>query len=135
MDVSASVVDATLDGTSNFGNKGDDLPGSADYNASVGMEYDFTLGNYPSFARIDYNYVGEYFNNLQGAGTPAGDFGQFHAKLGAKVGQVNVDLFVNNLTNETGFTWIEFSFSRFTGSQRAYAIRPRTVGLNIGYRF
>ena len=135
LDVSASVVDATLDGTSNFGNKGDDLPGSADYNASVGMEYDFTLGNYPSFARIDYNYVGEYFNNLQGAGTPAGDFGQFHAKLGAKVGQVNVDLFVNNLTNETGFTWIEFSFSRFTGSQRAYAIRPRTVGLNIGYRF
>ena len=135
MDVSASTVDATLEETSSIGNKGDDLPGSADYNASVGLEYDFTLGSYPSFARIDYNYVGEYFNNVAGTGTPAGDFGQFHVKFGAKVGQVNVDLFVNNLTNETGFTWVESAVSTFTASQRAYPIRPRTVGINLGYHF
>jgi len=135
LDVSASTVDATLEKDSSIGNKGDDLPGSADYNASISLEYDFTLGSYPSFARIDYSYEGEYFNSVAGTGTPAGDFSQVHIKFGAKVGQVNVDLFVNNLTNKTGFTWVESSLSTFTASQRAYPIRPRTVGINLGYHF
>ena len=135
MDISASTVDATLEETSSIGSKGDDLPGSADYNASVGLEYDFTLGSYPSFARIDYNYVGEYFNSIEGVGTPSGDFGQVHVKLGVTVGQANVDLFVNNLTDEDGFTWVESVLSSFSDVQRAYPIRPRTVGINVGYHF
>ena len=135
LDISASTVDATLDETSSIGNKGDDLPGSADYNASVALEYNFTLGSYPSFVRIDYSYVGEYFNNIEGIGTPAGDFSQVDVKFGAEVGQVKVDLFVTNLTSETGFTWVEASYSIFTGSQRAFSIRPRTVGINLAYHF
>ena len=135
LDISASTVDATLEETSSIGNKGDDLPGSADYNASIGIEYDFSLAGYSSFARVDYAYVGEYYNNLAGTGTPAGDFSQVHFKVGANVGQVNVDLFVNNLTNEDGFTWVESNFSLFSDSNRAYVIRPRTMGMNIRYHF
>ncbi len=103
LDISASTVDATLEETSSIGSKGDDLPGSADYNASVLWSTILPLGSYPSFARIDYNYVGEYFNSIEGVGTPSGDFSEVHVKLGVTVGQANVDLFVNNLTDEDRF--------------------------------
>lgn len=135
LDISASTVDATLEETSSIGNKDDDLPGSADYNASMGIEYSYTVAGYPSFARLDYAYVGEYYNNVQKIGTSAGDFSQLHLKVGAQIGQLNVDLFVNNLTNEDGLTWVESLVSTLSTSNRAYRIRPRTIGMNIGYRF
>ena len=135
LDLSASTVDATLEETSNIGNKGDDLPGSADYNATISLEYGFALASHPSFARLEYAYVGEYYNNVAATGTPAGDFEQVHFKLGTEVGQVNIDLFVNNLTNEDGFTWVETTLGQFTDSQRGYVIRPRTMGINVGYHF
>jgi iron complex outermembrane recepter protein len=135
LDISASTVEATLEETSSIGNKGDDLPGSADYNASVGIEYNFAVADYPSFARLDYAYVGEYYSNVQKTGTPAGDFSQLHLKVGAQIGQMNVDLFVNNLTNEDGLTWVESVLSTLSTSNRGYRIRPRTIGMNIGYRF
>jgi iron complex outermembrane recepter protein len=135
VDISASTVDATLQETSSIGNKGDDLPGSADYNASVGMEYSFAVADYPGFARLDYAYVGEYYSNVQKTGTPAGDFGQLHLKVGAQIGQLDIDLFVNNLTNEDGLTWVESVVSLYSTSHRGYRIRPRTIGMNIGYRF
>ena len=140
LDISASTVDATLENDVDFGGglsgeKGDDLPGSADYNATVGLEYGFILGSYPSFARLDYAYVGEYYNNLQEEGTSAGDFGQVHVKLGSTIGQFDVDVFVNNLTNDDGLTWVEDNFKRFSGTSPAYRIRPRSIGINIGYSF
>ena len=137
VNLSVSTVDATLEETSSIGNKGDDLPGSADYNVNVGLEYGFTLASYSSFARVDYAYVGEYYNNLEQTGTEAGDFGQVHAKVGVNIGAVDLDLFVKNLTNDDGLTWVEETLVRFSGGtdQRAYRIRPRTIGMNISYRF
>ena len=137
LDISASTVKATLEETSNIGNKGDSLPGSADYNISFGFEYGFTLMDSPSFARVDYAYVGEYYNNVGETGIPAGDFEQVHAKVGTTIGQVNIDLFVNNLTNDDGLTWVESTLVRFSGgtSNRAYRIRPRTIGINVAYTF
>ena len=135
LDISASTVDATLEEDSSVGDKGDDLPGSADYNANIGLEYDFILGDYPSFVRIDYAYVGEYYNNTAETGTPAGDFGQVHVKVGTTIGQVDVDLFANNLTNDDGLTWVESDFQRFSGTSSAYRIRPRTIGISLGYQF
>jgi iron complex outermembrane recepter protein len=137
LDISASTVDATLEETSSIGNKGDDLPGSADYNASVGVEYNFALADYPGFVRLDYAYVGEYYNNVSKTGTPAGDFSQLHLKVGAQVSQINIDLFVNNLTDEDGLTWVESlrAISSDFTSNRGYRIRPRTIGMNIGYHF
>lgn len=140
IDVSASTVDSTLDEEFDFGSglvgeKGDDLPGSADYNATIGLEYGFNLGESPSFVRLDYAYVGEYYNNFEKNGTPAGDFSQVHLKLGTQIGQVALDVFVNNLTNDDALTWVEQNFTRFSGTSPAYRIRPRTMGVNVKYHF
>ena len=54
--------------------------------------------------------------------------------MGASFKTVDVDLFVNNLTNVDDFTWVETSFEA-VNSKRGYRVRPRTIGLNIGYDF
>ena len=139
--VSASYGEATLVGDSNIGNDGDNLPGSSDFNATVGIQYDFILASYDSFARADYTYISEYFSSVDETGSavtpePAGGFGQLNVKVGLEMDKVAVDLFVNNLTNNDGLTWLEtISSGTPESGSRAYTIRPRTVGLNLRYSF
>ena len=86
LDVSASYGEATLTEDSGaIGDKGDDLPGSADFNMSLGLEYGFALAEYPSFVRFDYNYQSEYYGNTDGSGQAAGGFGQLNLKAGMTV--------------------------------------------------
>jgi outer membrane receptor protein involved in Fe transport len=133
-DMSASYGESTLEENSSIGNKGDNLPGSADVNASIGLQYAFTLAGHDSFARIDYVYIGEYYSNVAETGVAVGDFGQLHLKAGIDFDQVAVDLFINNLTNDDGLTWVD-SVNAGLGVNRASRIRPRTIGLNVNYQF
>ena len=134
VDISASYGESTLEEDSSIGSKGDNLPGSADFNASLGLQYDFSLANLDSFARVDYAYIGEYYSNVSETGLPAGGFGQINLKTGVAFDQVAVNLFVNNLTNDDGLTWVD-SINALFGMNRAYRIRPRTVGFNVNYQF
>ena len=138
VNVNMSYGEMTLSEDSSIGDEGDNLPGSADFTASAGLQYDFTLGGNNSFARIDYIYVGEYFNTPdedEFGSLPAGDFSQINLKIGMVIDQFSVDLFVNNLTDDNGLTWVDSFAPRFGGGNRANRIRPRTIGFNIGYQF
>ncbi|MDB9953749.1 TonB-dependent receptor [Porticoccaceae bacterium] len=134
LDFSASYGESTLEETSNIGNKGDNLPGSADVNATAGLQYDFTLKGVDGFARFDYSYLSDYYNNVNETGISAGNFGQLNAKAGILFDQITVDLFIKNVTNGDGITWVDTQQS-FSGVVRANRIRPRTIGINIGYQF
>ncbi|MDB9952701.1 TonB-dependent receptor [Porticoccaceae bacterium] len=140
-DLSASYGEATLVGDSNIGNDGDNLPGSADFNLSLAVQYDFMLANHDSFARIDYTYISEYFSTFSGSEssatpTPSGDFGQINLKAGIQFDQISLDLFVNNATNDDGLTWVDNVTALVGGGEiNAIRIRPRTVGLNLSYEF
>ena len=135
VDISMSYTEAELEETTSIGTKGDPLPGSADFNLSTGIQYDFTLANYDSFIRIDYSYFSEYHSNLAESGEAAGGFGQVNTSLGMNVDQWAISLFANNLINENGLTWVETSNTDQSGTTRAYRIRPRTIGLNLSYEF
>ena len=137
LDLSASYGEATLteDAPAVGGSKGDDLPGSADYNVNLGLEYNFILAGYDSFSRIDYAYLGEYHNSFNSEGQAAGGFGQINFKVGVEIDKVALDLFVNNLADDDGLTWVESTNFNLSGVSRAYRIRPRTVGLNLSYSF
>ena len=111
------------------------MPGSADVNVSVAIQHDFSLSSYDSFIRLDYSYVGEYYNNVSEAGTAAGDFSQLGLTFGMDIEPVTVSLFANNLTNENVLTWVENNLASFSDSNSAYRIRPRTIGLNLSYEF
>ncbi|MDC0000216.1 TonB-dependent receptor [Porticoccaceae bacterium] len=138
--LSASYGEATLVGDSNIGRDGDNLPGSADFNASFSLQYDFSLSGYDGFGRIDYTYISEYFSSVDEdesalTPSPAGGFSQVNMKAGINFDQVAVDIFVNNLANDDGLTWVETGAVAGNGGSRAYRIRPRTIGLNLSYQF
>ena len=135
IDLSASYNEAKLGANSeSIGDKGDNLPGSADVNATLGLQYDFTLQGMDSFARIDYTYLGEYYSNVTETGTPAGNYGQLNLKAGLAFNQIAVDLFVNNATNNDGLSWVS-SLQSTVGLTTANRIRPRTIGINMSYQF
>ena len=113
---------------------GANLPGSADFNFNLGIEYDFSIKDIDAFARLDYSYVGEYFSNFTEIGQNAGDYGLVNLKIGGALEDVSADVFINNLLNTDDYTWIE-SFSSQFGFSRAYQLRPRTIGINLAYQF
>ena len=136
LDFSTSYGEAILtEDAENLGDKGDNLPGSSDFNASLGLEYGFTLAGRNAFTRADYTYLSEYYSNLAGDGTAAGGFSQVNIKAGIEFNAIEVNLYINNLTNADDLTWVESVFGGFSTSRRAYRLRPRTIGLNLAYRF
>ncbi len=114
-----------------LGSKGDNLPGSPDFNFFTALEYRFTVSGYESFARIDYSYVDEFYHNIAELGQASGGYTQVNLKTGISINQVDIDLFANNLTNANDFTWVESAFN----VGRAYRLRPRTIGFNVSYKF
>jgi outer membrane receptor protein involved in Fe transport len=132
LELSASYVNAELtESAEGLGDEGADLPGSADYNVKAALEKRFVLAGRDSFVRADYTYVSEYYSQFQEVGIPAGDYHLIDLSGGMTFGQINVGLFVKNAANADDFTWVDNVFA----SQRAYRLRPRTVGLSVGVAF
>ena len=134
VDISASYGEATLtEDAVNLGSKGDNLPGSADFNFTMGLEHQFNVKGNDAYVRADYSYISEYHHDLAETGEASGGYGQLNLKTGISFENFDIDLFVNNLTNVNEFTWVETTFA--TSANRAYRVRPRTMGLNFGYQF
>lgn len=132
LDLSASYVNAELtEPALGLGDKGADLPGSADYNAKLGLEKRFAIGGRDGYVRGDYSYVSEYFSQFQEVGIPAGDYRILDLSGGVAFGNINVGLYVKNAANADDFTWVDNVFA----SQRAYRLRPRTVGFTVSASF
>jgi outer membrane receptor protein involved in Fe transport len=117
------------------GSKGDNLPGSADFNMNLGMEYQFSIADRASFVRADYHYLSDYYHNVAEQGQASGGFGQLNLKVGTTIDKFDVEVFVNNLNNANEYTWVEAIVSAQIGTSSAYQLRPRTAGLNVNYHF
>jgi len=126
----ASWVDPELaEDAPGLGSDGDRLPGTPQYNLSLGIQGDFDIYDKPAFARADLVYVGEYYNNLQQAGVAAGDYTTLGLRGGMSFGNFQLEVYVNNATDEFARTWVGAEL----GMGRNYVIRPRTIGLQIRY--
>ena len=110
---------------------GDRLPSSPDYNVNFGVVYDFDFVSYPSYFQADYAYISEFYNRIGERGDKAGGYGQLNINMGVSVDNFNVDIFLNNLTNEDDLTLVGVLYP----DSRAYRLRPRTIGLNLGFQF
>jgi outer membrane receptor protein involved in Fe transport len=135
VDVGGSSVRAKL--TENApgvgGFDGDRLPGSPKVNGNLALQYEFNIGGHPAFVRADSTYVGTFFGNLQESVlTEAGGYVKLDASARVTVGNLDIDFFVRNLTNQDDFT---FRGIRDGGQFFGYRLRPRTVGLQLGYSF
>jgi len=134
LDYALSHIQAELaaDSTPLGAQSGDRLPGSPEFQASLGLQTDFNIAGRPTFARADIAHIGEYYNNLQQTGLAAGGFTTVNLTLGAEINDsVSIDVFARNLTNKEGLTWVETEL----GDGRANYIRPRTIGIEVRARF
>lgn len=128
-----SYVDAALssEAPSLGGASGDRLPGSPEHSLNVGFQYDFELASSPSYLRVDYAHMGGFYNNLSQLGAEIGDYGKLDIKAGVSFDNFDVELFAKNLTNDHAITWL----GSFLPDSRVNRLRPRTIGLNVGYQF
>ncbi len=118
-----------------LGQKGDDLPNSADLSYSAGLEYGFVVSGYDAFIRGDYSYVGKYnvYLNQNPILPQTGGYSQINLKGGVNVGNMAFSVYIRNLTNSDDFTWVSDGWQK--GGPEAFRLRPRTIGMNISYQF
>ncbi len=114
---------------------GDRLPGSPKLNANLGLQYEFAIAGHEASVRADSIYVGEFYGDLQRTAlTRSGDYVKVDASARVTIKNLNIDLFVRNLTDIDNFTWRGPSNSG-RGAFFGYRVRPRTIGVQLGYSF
>ncbi|MCB2114504.1 MAG: TonB-dependent receptor [Parvularculaceae bacterium] len=129
LDVAGSYVDAELTKDNPvLGPAGTRLPGSARIQASVGAQYDFTVATHDAYARADYSYVGPFYNDLGQTFHEVGDYHKVNLRAGVNIDQVSIEVYATNLLNADELTYVILP-------GRAYRLTPRTIGVEIGYRF
>ncbi len=134
VDLAASYVDAELTGSAEqlggLGQPGDRLPGSPKYTFNVGLQYDFEISGNEAYVRGDYAYIGGFHVDLAQERDELGDYGKLDLNAGIRLDRFDLSLFAHNLTNEDNLTSMSFFFA-----PRGTRLRPRTVGIRLGYNF
>lgn len=136
LDFGASTIDASLskDAPALDAFDGDRLPGSPKVNGNLAIQYEFDILGYEAFVRADSIYVGRFYGDLQeSAATEAGDYVKVDVSTRVTINAFNVDLYVRNLTDRD-----DYAFRGTFDSGRpyfGYRLRPRTVGVQLGYNF
>ncbi len=112
---------------------GDRLPGTPKINGNLGLEYGFNVAGHPVSVRADAIYVGDFSIALPAVpNTNTDSYVKLDASARLSLDKVDIDLYVRNVTNEDAFTSRgNFRPSEFIG----YRLRPRTIGLQLGYSF
>jgi outer membrane receptor protein involved in Fe transport len=115
-----------------FAQAGARLPGSPKFSANASGQYDFELFRRPAFARFDGFYTGAFYGDLRKTRLlRAGDYVKVDVSTGIDIRNLSLELFVHNLTNSNAFTWRPGPSGEFSG----YQLRPRTIGVGLGYNF
>jgi iron complex outermembrane recepter protein len=113
---------------------GDRLPGAPRFNANVALQYGFAVGSYAAYVRADSIYVGTYYDTIK----PLPNFkagGYLNLDLSARAmvnDNLSVDVYARNVTDEDDFTFRDVLDN---GPFFGYRMRPRTVGIQLGYTF
>ena len=132
LDFSAAYTRAELTADApGLGGDGDRLPGTPEYTANLGLQFDTLLSGRAAYARGDLAYIGGYYNNLQELGPEIGDYTTLNLSAGLRLDRWDLQVFVHNATDSDGATWIY----RFEEYPSAFRLRPRTAGVKLRYYF
>ncbi len=130
--------------TAPFVSKGDRVQGSP-WTVSLHGQYDFDVtGTLPAYVRTDFDYRSKqtklppFLNPANGAIdtdlTLPPAVSVWSARIGARPGDFDVSIFVNNILDKTTWTRRERA-SNPNEFFRREVIRPRTFGVTVGYRY
>jgi iron complex outermembrane receptor protein len=110
------------------------LPGSSKINANMSLQYNFRILGRSAYVRADSIYVGPFYTTLsQGPYSLAGDYVKLDVSGRIVVANVDLDLFVHNVTNQDAFTLRDpfYSGNPYYG----YRLRPRMMGFSATAHF
>jgi outer membrane receptor protein involved in Fe transport len=111
---------------------GDPLPGTPKESANLGLQYSFNISGHPAYIRADSIYVSRFFGDILETPTQeAGDYVKVNASARVEFGNLDMDVFVHNLTDEDAFISRGYGLHELFG----YRMRPRTIGLQLSYDF
>ena len=114
--------------------KGQVLPNVPQFKYNVTGRYAFTAGGHDAYAQLNYSYVSSTTNRIVPTDPQFADQDDYQIlnfRAGVALGTWNVDVFVNNMTDEIADIAVN---SRVYGSSTIIN-RPRTIGLKVGKSF
>ena len=139
VELSAGYTDATYSETTSGGagaviaEKGDPI-GVPKWSGSVSSQYDFAAVGLQSYARFDFQFIGEgpsqdpRVYGYDPALTPTEETKMLNLRLGTLLGQWNLSLFVDNVTNDEPV--LSRGHDTLTSPIfTSYTYRPRTIGV------
>jgi len=143
VDFAGSAIDAKYKEDVNLtgAKSGDRIQGVPRFQTNVGVEYSTLLAGMQSYARLDWNYVGEMANSpgdypaaIGNLVVPIGNFSVVNARVGfAITDAISIDAYAHNLGDKRGVTNASDGNGQF-GTVVSY-IRPRTLGANVRFDF
>ncbi len=109
------------------------LPGSPQFNANLGLQYEFRIAGRAAYVRADSMYADSFYGDLlQSALTKSGGYVKVDTSARVSFSNLDIDLYVRNVTNEDAATYRgAFNIGPFF----AYRLRPRTLGVQLSYDF
>lgn len=127
------------------GQKGDQLPNSPKWQGALDFNYDFSMGDLPSYVGASWRYKGKMPVGFEGYTDDDGNYWQSSSprlmldsfnlvdlRAGFKVNQFDISLYVTNLFDEWAYT--NFGGS-FVAPSTGTPTRPRTVGAVVRWNF
>lgn len=112
--------------------KGDRLPGSQKVSFSAGAQYTIRdLAGGTGYVRADAVHVGSsYVDFMREGSLRTGDYNVVNLRLGYKFGRYELVAFANNAFGSTGIVSAAPN-ADLIGTDAAFRVRPRTVGLTL----
>jgi iron complex outermembrane receptor protein len=111
------------------------LPGSPKFNTNLGLQYDFPIYSYQASLRADAMYVGSFYGDiLSSATTKSGGYAKLDLSGRVMIQNLTIDLFIHNVTNGDAFTFRD-AFAYQGDQYFGFRMRPRTIGVQLGYKF
>jgi iron complex outermembrane receptor protein len=130
--LTADQVNSNSLPSASIGRDGDKIPYAPKWSGSAAAEYQWPISTSTSgLVRIDYSYTGKYSNTFRPTLASYREIGDYHlvsGRVGLRMDNWNVSLFARNLFNVHAATFTD-------GVNRNVAVRPRTLGLNLGFEF
>ncbi|MET0363294.1 MAG: TonB-dependent receptor, partial [Sphingobium sp.] len=128
-----------------FDFSGKEMPNTSKWSATAGIQFGGNVvgsDNATWFARVDYSYKsGVWSNAANVVRTP--NYNNVNIRVGGTVGPMSLDVFMNNVFNDSAYTSIgdQFLFSpgfAYTSTYSALIVglrEKRTVGVQAKYKF
>ena len=132
----------TSDAPAAGGLAGDTMPYSPKWSGSVGGDYNFALGSRNAWVGATANFMGSRqsdFSQHRTAKIPS--YTTLNANAGMDISALRVSLFVRNIADKRGINYAAPAGDQTTGLNPsgnpfvANIIQPRTIGMDLAYRF